>query len=645
MRRALLIGSETHGLTGVKPDIELMTALLGNRDFTDIRICCENATRAGILAAMRKLIDDCAPGDAIVLYYSGHGAHWERVDSQTRRDGRPSGCDFIVPLDIDDSTDDDFRGITAWELSRLVVELSARTHNITAIMDCCHAGRMVKGAQVQPTADGAPPERVRFLANCSTGIARHLARLKADTGMDSLYPEANSHVVRLLACSPTQQALEVRRDGGRTYHGLFTSTMAEVLDAPDCVDTSWYLIGNAINQRVSKRVTSQCPAIEGPVERVPFELREHGNDPSLLVYRHDDRLMLRGGSLLDIHEGDEYALMPFDAPRHQPDRELARVTVEHVWSDVASLSRPMYRDESSYSRGHLRAFVVASRSRERCVAIDPAPAPGLPICEHITGSRYLRVASSDESEHAIARVMVRDGMIWIEDASGLPIHDRPWPETSDGYRAVISVLERLSKMRALLSLATGAGASELPGGPDTFDIRWGLVVQGERRPLARQGTLLHAGDALYIDFHNQYHRERFINIYDVGIAGHVSLLSISSGSGVVVRPGEHWVLGRDLGDRLRGICLSWPLDVPRDVARPETLVIVISDRPLDLRPLQTRRFEDRVWRDAVLPSGSLATHEEAGYAVERIEFELSPEPRPATGGSHQSTPRVRDRAC
>lgn len=49
---------------------------------------------------------------------------------------------FIVPVDYDKSTDEDFRGILDVELSHLLRDMTERTDNMTVILDCYHAGQI-----------------------------------------------------------------------------------------------------------------------------------------------------------------------------------------------------------------------------------------------------------------------------------------------------------------------------------------------------------------------------------------------------------------------------------------------------------------------------------------------------------------------
>ena len=120
-RRALLIGSQTFGLTGCDADVALVKQLLGAQGFDPIQtLTGEAATREGIVTAVEEVIATAGGDDAVVLYYSGHGGRLAHPDWEDRQaKGLPAHLQFIVPWDIEASSEDDFRGLLAEELSEL----------------------------------------------------------------------------------------------------------------------------------------------------------------------------------------------------------------------------------------------------------------------------------------------------------------------------------------------------------------------------------------------------------------------------------------------------------------------------------------------------------------------------------------------
>jgi hypothetical protein len=150
--RALLLGSATYGLTGVDHDVATMAALLHDRGFDAVTtVTGSDATRDGMRAALDRLCRDTGPGDAVVLYYSGHGSRLLRPDAVERRaQGREPYVQFLVPTDVDATTASDFRGLVGGELTAATRALTSTTRNVTVLLDCCHAGAMVRGLDLVP---------------------------------------------------------------------------------------------------------------------------------------------------------------------------------------------------------------------------------------------------------------------------------------------------------------------------------------------------------------------------------------------------------------------------------------------------------------------------------------------------------------
>src|ERR1051326_1025907 len=127
-RKALLIGAQTGGLTGVDNDVKSVADALTQRGFAVTRCEAENASRVGILDAYERLITDAGPDDAVFVYYSGHGGFYQPPDYATVVRPR-AALQYIVPFDFDESPDGDFRGITSIELSLLLRRLTDKTRN------------------------------------------------------------------------------------------------------------------------------------------------------------------------------------------------------------------------------------------------------------------------------------------------------------------------------------------------------------------------------------------------------------------------------------------------------------------------------------------------------------------------------------
>jgi Caspase domain len=261
MKRALVLGSQIRDLRSVENDARAMTAMLEGRGFAvDLRIR-DRATRAGILEGYRTLIDQTGTDDAAVVYYTGHGGCGVVPDEKLI-------CQCIVPIDVDDGTEADFRGITGWELSILQSRLTQKTRNVTVILDCCYAAHMIRGA------------RTLALPHPIKGFAAHLDALRAEYGA-TFHPVdlvSNPDVVRLVACGQRESAFAYQNEAGE-YHAALTAALLAVL-AESHEDGSWAAIIGAIRARVRRYFPIQHPDVEGPAQRRLFSLIEDSDAES-----------------------------------------------------------------------------------------------------------------------------------------------------------------------------------------------------------------------------------------------------------------------------------------------------------------------------------------------------------------------------
>ena len=104
-----------------------------------------------------------------------------------------------MPGVVDDRSGARARVVLAEELSRLQLEMTSRTPNVTSIYDCCHSARMSRDATLIPRAlDGF---------GVSVGDLEHRWRALREApwpgtgGVDS-----NPDAVRVVACSADESA-------------------------------------------------------------------------------------------------------------------------------------------------------------------------------------------------------------------------------------------------------------------------------------------------------------------------------------------------------------------------------------------------------------------------------------------------------
>jgi hypothetical protein len=598
-RRALIIGSQTYGLSAVHGDADRVAKAMAGLGFEVDRCAGEDATREGILAGYRRLIDACSSDDVAFVYYSGHGA-WS-IDAAD-----PGPVQFIVPVDFEASTEDDFRGIAAPELSALLGELTSRTRNVTTVLDCCFAAGMARGVGPLVKALAAPPR---------LEVGPHLRRLSAQgRALGGPDVESNPDAIRLMASGVDQPAYEhTTQDGLRT--GILTDSFLAVLREAQGVRISWAVFGRRVRERVMARFPEQRPEIEGPIRRALFEVEEVEQARALAYCRERGLHWLRGGRILGLKEGDEYAVMPLDALGPARPGHLALATVVEVSGDRSrvALDRP-----GSHIPEGAPAFLVRSAQRRRPVRLASTSGEGGDalwriLKDHIHASHVLCLQVEGDDSPALGSVVSGAGGIEVLDGEGDPIA-MPRPATPTGAAEAVRRLENLARAQAVRELEDGTEDSRM--GPRLI-LEWGRIVDGAAKRLPTVGAYLRTGDRIYVRIDNQGPVRLYASVLDVGVAGQITLLNRSQPSGIRLGPGQSEILGRRPGGKLEGLLLEWPEDVPRTGPRLESLVLVISDAPQDLRALETDGYR----------SASVAL---VHHAVRQISFWLSPH-APANG--------------
>jgi hypothetical protein len=211
-------------LRGAVADVELMKALLTNLGFQDFVVLeDQDATADAILTALQKnLVDDAAPGDIRVFYYSGHGNHIGNTASAEHGEDQT-----IVPADHWNDVPD----IRDKEISRILWKAARKGVKVTFIADSCHSGSLSRGAwngrgQARTTKGSRDGE---IVGGVKVPYKEPSVNDPADIDPQTrkpIDPEALG-VLTLAAAQQFEEALELDTDGGR--HGAFTWALSQSL--------------------------------------------------------------------------------------------------------------------------------------------------------------------------------------------------------------------------------------------------------------------------------------------------------------------------------------------------------------------------------------------------------------------------------
>ena len=132
-RSALIIGVGVYGspeipvLLGVKEDMKSALAIakaMGIPQANTRILQDQQATKDGILDALRELGEATADGSRTFVYYSGHGTRWQ--------DGQVGGC-------VEGLLTYDYKVITNGEIAAITKKLSDKADKFLSMFDACHS--------------------------------------------------------------------------------------------------------------------------------------------------------------------------------------------------------------------------------------------------------------------------------------------------------------------------------------------------------------------------------------------------------------------------------------------------------------------------------------------------------------------------
>lgn len=583
-RRALLIGSPSFGLQGVAFDVGQMRVELEAWGFRCAQCAGEDATRDGILTALRELVARTHAGDAVAIYYAGHGG---RCRAAAPEGASPTPAwNYLVPMDHDFSTR--FRGIAEFEFAALLHELAAHTPNVTVILDCCHAAGTFRADERARSVPELP-----FVPDA---LAEALARQQR-SGLE-LHPDGHPEVVRVVATASDSSAFELSRDGQSS--GYLTTELCAALAEARQVPMPWDAILGQVRERIMARRGSmtQRPEVEGPRRRLPFSLREAvaTGEHATLVFGADGTPWARAGRLHGLREGDRLEI------QDGSDAVVATGAIAELFEDSARLE--LEEGARAAGLGLGSTVVLRHPTVRRTVRVQPEALGVSGLCSGLDQSQRLSLVTSGD---ALLTVSLADGCLHVSGPSWL--RRSPRPATPEGIEALVEDLDAVARAEILLhELESPRG---LPQG--STPLRWTFEVfvtePGSRSPrLLRPGEILREGTRLYAELRHSTRAKPtlYVNLIERGVAGRPTLVSRSEPAGMELRAEEtRWVGRRAHGGPL-GMRLLWPKDVPRGEVGRERLLCVVSYRPLDLRSLvegpRARRAEgtSRGKRDTVL---------------------------------------------
>ena len=504
-KRALLIGVNDYvtdqftDLRGAVNDVETVRQLLTQRfGFPEAHVTVLTdaaATRAGILAALRKIVAEAGPKDTVYLHFSGHGSQAKDFDGD-----EPDGRDeTIVPQDgrtegIADITDDELGGILA----------GLTADRCVVVLDSCHSGTATRGALRLRTV---PPDMRAELYDNSKVRTRSVVR-----------QDRPERCILLTGAAANESALDGPVEGGRN-HGMFSFALAKALAGEGGAQPL-----TAVHDRVQATfrglseqfggVRFPDPQFEGSADRLDAPIFGGGAARprlALAVQPEPGGARLLGGAAAGAVPGSTWAVFPAGTTAFVPTAALSRVVVTAV--------------EGADARARLEPGGKAVEPGQCAVLAAPAPSgTRLPVQLDLEAARRaafeagLKAAFPDvelvpPGSFARFAVTVRGGHVEVKDGAGLAVVEA-WDAASDpeAISRLAATLTRSQRASALVSIENPLSSLRVEAravGPDPLRTRKAGQPRGPENSL--QLEIRASADA-------------WITVVDVDAAGAINVL-------------------------------------------------------------------------------------------------------------------------
>lgn len=429
---------------------------------------------------------------------------------------------------------------------------------------------------------------------------------KFDTG---LHHEKNPDAVFIVATPQTESAYETTirsyaSDGSLVEHttGVLTNALAAALteaipgsareagqtEVPWRPNVSWRSVMLNVRDRIKLDFPSQVPQVEANDLRFTFCL-DYADSRGILSLSTDrDHVTLSGGRLHNISKGDIYSVQPFKVERVAHATEITRAIVE----EVGPLTSRVILSPDTVLPAGAKAFPVQTAPATFQVDLDAAGRLAGGLANELNKSEYVRPRrQADLPVPVMATVSIRGSRLSLRSHYGGGEHllrewDIPGEQAFTQIRDCTNVLENLAWAQHLLTCRVDLGEDVIA---KHLKVEFGLVdVDGNRQPLVQARTPeVMEGQKLYVEMTSISEDTLYVSIFDV-CAASVTLLTTSSPDGIKLANYGSYVFGKPAFEtKVKGQATSWPDATPKGSPIPEDLVLVVTDREMDLRNLET----------------------------------------------------------
>ncbi|MCE9595151.1 MAG: caspase family protein [Planctomycetes bacterium] len=286
-------------------------------------------TAANIRAALDRLAVLDTRAELVFVFFAGHGSQVPDRDGD-----EPDGLDeALMPADVR-TIEANARGeipnaLTDDELGRRLEAIAKHTDKLVFVADACHSGSTLRGAPFGVRTRNLAPELLGVDVPHTRGAQGGDERPTRADG------RALANVVCLYGAKSYQLAPELAlpaQSDGALPHGVFTFALAsELHDAK--ADLSWRELYSRLVCRYRVLWNAASPDIEGSLDSAVFGTGFVA--PEIRLRQDKNELVLEGGALHDLTNGDVLAYFDPDAPK-ETRTPLGYVTIEKAGLSIST---------------------------------------------------------------------------------------------------------------------------------------------------------------------------------------------------------------------------------------------------------------------------------------------------------------------
>ncbi len=410
-------------------------------------------TRSHIEREFRRLTAVAKQGDEIVVFFAGHGSQ-QPADTTVPDNYEPDGLDEIfLPTDVRPCREGDVsvpNAITDNDLRNWLSEIRARGAKVWVIVDACHSGTMIRGADVEsprrvPPETLMPGDLIESAVRRAAEAGERNRNLASEKGWEACgtlkLSEQVSGLVAVYAAQPGELAVERPLPFGaadRKPYGLLTYTICQILSRSVSPMTYSELVQRVHCQYMQTGRSFPMPLVEGRERnREVLGMREWPRRSVILLSRgRDGSLKINAGGIQGVTSSSILSVYP-PAGSKDADKLVGHVRVVKQRTLDAVVEPCRYGEfpgRSDLPIGGRCELVYVDYGLEKLrVAFDSQPSTGqsklAPQVIHAVGRLTEQAASDDSLIHVVGDPNEADWLVRLDQENVYLVPAEGWAKS------------------------------------------------------------------------------------------------------------------------------------------------------------------------------------------------------------------------